>query len=414
MSATESTILRPAAPSGAAGVPAPRVRAPREPGSPRPLLWVLTGRGIAAAALGLVLIGLGLWWHYSTLLGIGSALVLAVGAEVVLVLRRVRLRAERTITPTVVERHGECVAEVEVHGRLPRLVRASVRDRVGRQSISVPVETTQVHYRVPTLRRGLMEVGPLAVDLGGVFGLAARSGEEGDATHVRVLPRFVPARGIVHGRRRSAVGADESMEQGGTDLVGLHEYVPGDDLRRLHWATSARSGILMVRDDAEPATPHLTVVLDDRGASYADHGTTDTDFEDAVEVAFALCRAALRLNQPAHLLTFSGFADVAVSTRLGAAEADAQQLYAALAEVQVTEEPVRGRLPQRALDCVAVVSGSRAEMVELEDIAARGAHPVVLLVDHTTSVQPPSRGAATVLRGPRSIDLTRLWDRAVA
>ncbi|GAB3715371.1 DUF58 domain-containing protein [Mariniluteicoccus flavus] len=398
--------------------PPPRptpVRAAREEPGVRPVWWVLTPRGIGALVVGVVLLVLGLVWRYSTLLGIAVALLLALVVEVVLVSRRVRLTAERVVTPPVVERHAECMATVTLSGRPPRLVRSTVNDRVGRHRIVVSMDEPTVRYRVPTLRRGLMEVGPLSVNLAGTFGLAARSGERGGITHVRVLPRSVPARGVMRGRRRSAVGADESLEHGGTDLVGLHEYVPGDDLRRLHWATSARSGILMVRDDAEPSTPHLTVVLDDAGASYADHGTTDTDFEDAVEVAFALCRAALRQNQPVHLLSTSGAVDVVVSERIGAAEVDAQRLYAALAEVQASEGGSGSmRLPKRALDCVAVVSGSEATLNSLEMSASRGATGVILIVDHTTSVSPPSGGSATILRGPRSIDLTQLWDRAVS
>ena len=39
------------------------------------------------------------------------------------------------------------------------------------------------------------------------------------------------------GTRRTAVGNDTAGELGGTDLVGLHEYAMGEDLRRLHWAT---------------------------------------------------------------------------------------------------------------------------------------------------------------------------------
>lgn len=375
---------------------------------------MLTRRGVGVLVVGLVLVGLAVWWHYSTLLGIGAALLLALVVEVLLVSRRTSVSAEREVSPLVVERHGECTATIRVTGRLPGLVRTAVRDRVGRQLVHVALDSAETGYRVPTLRRGLMAVGPLVVDVVGTFGLAARSSEQGQVVHVRVLPRSVPARGVVRGRRRSSVGADESLDHGGTDLVGLHEYIPGDDLRRLHWATSARSGILMVRDDAEPASPHLTVVLDDRGASYADHGATDTDFEDAVEVAFALCRAALDQNQPVHLLSTTGAVDVVVAARIGAAEVDAQRLYAALAEIDVVDGTMGLRLPGRALDCVAVVSGSEAALPELEAIASRGATGVLLLVDHTTSVQQPSRGSATILRGPRSIDLTRLWDRAVS
>ena len=51
-------------------------------------------------------------------------------------------------------------------------------------------------------------------------------------------PRIVPLTSMAMGHRRALTGGDDSAELGGTDLVGLHEYTMGDDLRRLHWATS--------------------------------------------------------------------------------------------------------------------------------------------------------------------------------
>jgi uncharacterized protein (DUF58 family) len=218
------------------------------------------------------------------------------------------------------------------------------------------------------------------------------------------------------------VGADESVEHGGTDLVGLHEYVPGDDLRRLHWATSARTGQLMVRDDADPATPHLTVVLDDIASHYADHNDVDTDFEDAVEIAFALCRAAAEQRQPVHVVTVSGAVDVAVSERAGSAEPDQRRMYAALADVQLSSVAIqhgrpgdraRGMRLARGLDAVAVVSGARAPLEQLSDVASRGSTGVVLLVD-PEDTKATTAGSVQILRAPNSTHLARLWDRAVA
>ena len=123
------------------------------------------------------------------------------------------------------------------------------------QQVQVDLDASEVDYRVPTLRRGLLEVGPLTVNRIGLFGLAMTSRAQGQVDHVRVLPRLIPVRELARGRRRSAVGADESVEHGGTDLVGLHEYVPGDDLRRLHWATSARTGSTSTPSPTAPRSP---------------------------------------------------------------------------------------------------------------------------------------------------------------
>lgn len=273
-----------------------------------------------------------------------------------------------------------------------------------------------MRYRVPTAHRGLITVGPLSILRVGFFGFAVAITVHEAIDHVRVLPRLVPVHHLPRGRRRSAVGADESAEHGGTDLVGLHEYVPGDDLRRLHGPTSARTGRLMVRDDAEPATPHLTIVLDDTAAHYADADGHKQHFEDAVEVAFALCDLAEELNQPVHLVTLSGVVDESVTESVDTGP-DRRGIRLALAEVQpsvveLAEEAVRGLRLARGLDTVAVISGALAPVEVFTELAARGSTGALLLVgpDHPAV---RSAEAVTILGGPTSVDLARLWDRAV-
>lgn len=383
----------------------------------RKAFWFFTTRGVGVLALALGLIGSGIWASYYSLLGIGLALLVAVILELVAVALPARIKVWRSIDPVVVERHGDCFAELTVDGTVSGLVRTTVSDRVGRQSVDVEMNAEAVTYRVPTRRRGLLEIGPLVVSSIGLFGLAMNSRPQGQVDYVRVLPRLVPLVEMARGRRRSAVGADESVEHGGTDLVGLHEYVPGDDLRRLHWATSARTGMLMIRDDADPSTPHLTVVLDDRADHYRVVNEDETEFEDAVEVAFALCHAAIMAGNPLHLVTTSGVIDVPVSERLGAAEVDAQLVYAALAEVQPGEAEDEIRLPSRALDSVAVTSGSEAPVDELALLAGRGATGVVLVVDsevgESVGSQSGSGGSVSMLRAGDSVRLAQLWDRTI-
>lgn len=387
----------------------------------RPGWKLLSTHGVVVLLVAAALLGAGLWWRYASLIGVAAGLLLAVALDVLAVARTPRLEVRRTVNPPVVHRHGGCTATLEITGRPPALARMTVTDRAGRHDRRVELKASRVTYRVPTERRGLIEIGPLTINRVGPFGLAMASGVLGAIDRVRVLPQRIPLREMVPGRRRSAVGADESAEHGGTDLVGLHEYVPGDDLRRLHWATSARTGQLMVRDDADPATPRLTVVLDDIAAHYADHGRADTDFEDAVEIAFALCRAATAQRQPVHLVTLSGTVDVEASQRAASAEPDQQRMYAALADLQPSpvdwhevqpRDRGRGMRLARGLDAVAVVSGSRASLEELSMVAARGSTGVVLLVD-PEETGATTAGSVQILRASHSTELARLWDRAV-
>jgi uncharacterized protein (DUF58 family) len=265
-----------------------------------------------------------------------------------------------------------------------------------------------VTYAIPTQRRGVLTVGPLVVRHRSVAGFAESSTSLGGSVRVRVLPRVLPVRGMPSGVTRGHTGADERVEHGGTDLVGLREYVPGDDLRRLHWATSARTGSLMVREDADPSQAYLTVLLDDRAASY-----TDGDIEEAVEVVASLAVAAINTDHGLRLLTVCEQLELAEHATTGE-RGDAVGLVAGLAEIQARPcERPPPPLPPAALDVVVVVTGQAADLGPLLSEAGRAAVGVMVIVDPRLARPAVTGGSVTVLRGASSTDLLAAWDRAV-
>jgi uncharacterized protein (DUF58 family) len=267
----------------------------------------------------------------------------------------------------------------------------------------------KVEYPIPTHTRGLLRVGPLTLSRRGLAGLARARTVVGDVVEVRVVPRVLPVRGLPGGVRRGHVGADERVERGGTDLVGLREYVPGDDLRRLHWATSARTGTLMVREDADPARPHLAVVLDDRAEGYA--GVED--IEDAVEVAASLVTVAVAEGHPVRLVSTSGAVDVELPA--GAVDADASVVLAALADLKPSDGPPTSRsLPIRDLDVVAVVCGAKADLSALALEAGRASVGVVLTVDPAPGSPISAVGSVLLLSNPKAEGLLDAWNTAVS
>ncbi|MFL6122480.1 DUF58 domain-containing protein [Actinophytocola sp.] len=375
----------------------------------------LTARGVSALVLGLLLVALGIWWRYPGVLGFGAALVLLVAAAVGSVLLPAPVRAERTVRPPTVRRLGACTGTLALTSTSRRLtVRLDAVDLIGGTPIGIAVPPlragaqTTVDYPIPTTRRGLLPVGPVELRRPGLAGLAAARLSLGDVTEVRVVPRVLPVRGLPSGARRGHVGADERVERGGTDLVGLREYVPGDDLRRLHWATSARTGVLMVREDADPARPHLAVLLDDRAGSHPDAD----GFEDAVETAASLVAAAVAGGHPVRLMSASGGVDIEVPAGVG----EDDTTLRALAGIQtVSDVDTALSVPVRDLDVVAVVSGAGAERAALLLEAGRASVGVVMVVDPTAD-RPSAHavGGALVLAGARVEDLVSLWDTVVA
>ncbi|MGW5052383.1 DUF58 domain-containing protein [Actinokineospora sp. NPDC004072] len=358
----------------------------------------MTARGAVVLAAGALCAGCGLWWRYPGLAALGFALVAVVLLSVVVVLVAAPVDATREVRPRTVPRLAACTGSVAVTGmgRLP----VEVVDLVGGSPVALDIpESGRVSYPVPTERRGVVAVGPLTVRRHGPAGLAVSSRVVAGEVSVRVVPRVLPVRGLPAGARRGQVGADERVERGGTDLVGLREYVPGDDLRRLHWATSARTGTLMIREDADPARPHLAVLLDDREPAH-----TAESFEEAVEVAASLVASAAAAGHPVRLLSASGSVDVEVL------EPDAAEALAALADVEASAVEGVAPVPVRDLDVVAAVGAFAVD--ELILAAGRGAFGVVLAVGSDESVS--AGGAVLVLRGPSAESLLRAWDSVVA
>lgn len=379
----------------------------------------LTARGWATSLLGVLLVIAGLAWHYPLVAGIGGALLLVVVAEVVSVLATSDVVVHREVSPTVVVRHEPCTGTLKLTGRRRRgLLRFDAMDQV--DGTLVPVElpetprssTVAVSYPIPTPRRGLLPVGPVHLRRYGLAGMAAKSTETGRVEQVRVLPRRIPLGGLMPGHRHAPAGSDLSLEYGGTDLVGLHEYAMGDDLRRLHWPTSARTGTLMVREDADPAEPQVCVLLDDRAASYAGSGEP---FEEAVELVAALCRVTVDHGYPLRFRTISGRHGVQVPgspTRLP--QREAHDLDWLLAEIGRTDVATASRDLPPGQDIAVVVTGSEADRHELGLLLGDAATRVVAAVDPMPLVAAEQRAGVLLLRGAGSLSLAAAWDEAAA
>lgn len=386
----------------------------------RGTLGTTTGRGRVMFLAGLLLLGAGIAWHYPLVAALGGCFVLLVTAEVVSIAVADRIDAARSIDPTVVVRQERCTGRLVVHGHRRRgLVRLDVSDRVDGALVPIalpdrttPEDDAQIVYAIPTPRRGLVDVGPVQVRLTGLTGMAARSSEAGSVDQVRVLPRRVPLTGMMRGHRRAVDGIGASPEFGGTDLTGLHDYVPGDDLRRLHWATSARTGTLMVREDAEPSEPHLCVILDDRAASYL--GDIDL-FEEAVEIAAAICRAGTTSGGPVRLTTASGRHSVHVpGSVVVRARREQQELEWLFADIDLTAAGRPVEATPRDADIAVAVTGPGADPRELGLALGTAPTRVLAISDPAPLVSANQEAGLLVLRGQTSGALAMLWDQAVA
>lgn len=176
-------------------------------------------------------------------------------------------------------------AELRGDGRLRARVRRS-RDRLS------------LTYRVRATRRGRWRLGPLEVRRTDPLGLASAVGPLGRTALLAVRPRVWPLSGLPPAGTSDLDTAASGTRHPSADDAALREYSPGDDLRRVHWASSARRGGLVVRQDERSARRVATVLLDlpiDRAAT-----------ERAVELAASVATALHRAGHPVTLLTAQG------------------------------------------------------------------------------------------------------------
>lgn len=170
------------------------------------------------------------------------------------------------------------VVEDAVHGLgVARFATARVR----------PDRPAVARYEVHCRSRGIFPVGPVSVVVGDPFGLCERRHVAGGRDRLTVYPRVERLSGLppVQGLDPSVRAARSSFApHGGEEFFTLREYQVGDDLRRVHWPSSAKRDSLIIRQLEIPWQARALVVLDVRAESYPVPGA----FEQAVRGAAAV------------------------------------------------------------------------------------------------------------------------------
>ncbi|SNY25859.1 Protein of unknown function DUF58 [Paractinoplanes atraurantiacus] len=265
------------------------------------------GAGLILAAAGLVAVGFRYGYPDLALLGAagGVALVCAVGFA----LWRPRLGVERVADPDRVAR-GEAARMTLTVRNTSRMRAANLvaSDRCGGGAVPVPLlrlrpgRDTTVDYPVPTSRRGVVPVGPLRVTRGDPLALVTLSRTYGGIAHVWVHPRIHLLRAVPAGMARGLDGRIDKVPQGTITFDTLREYVIGDEMRRVHWRSSAKVGELMVREQLDTSEPTVVVLLDDRAVAHPEvrDGVAES-FEAACEAAASIVAAAVREDLPVSL-----------------------------------------------------------------------------------------------------------------
>ena len=353
----------------------------------------MTSRGwaVLSAALVSLLAGKLLGLEDLFLVGAGLLVVLAVALVYVRVVTP-QLAATRRVLPARV--HAGSASRVEltvVNQAARRSPVLSVRDpfdqgaRWARFLVAPlgPGEVARAAYRLPTEQRGVFDLGPLQVVVSDPFGMATRMMEAAPGTRLTVFPRVetVGPPPSSHGDDPLA-GADHprAFSGGGEDFYALRPYVRGDDLRKVHWLSTARAGDLMLRQDEMPWQSRSTLLLDTR-VSTCPPGA----LEVLVSAAASVVVAAARHDGLQRVLTVSGY-DSGSASSSAHTEAILEHL-AGLRPSETPMAPVLGTLRRAQAGGTLVVMttalASAADLGALTGLRARFGVVTLVIVERS-------------------------------
>lgn len=262
----------------------------------RPIGWLVLAGGVV-----LVLLGALLGWAEPAIIGVAALAVLLL--SVPWLGGRTRVAVDLVLDPDRVSAGGTVTASL--------LVRNPGTARTGALLLDLPVGASTQRYDLPglaagaeheetftirTQRRGVIAVGPALTRRGDPLGLLSRDVRWSGVREVLVRPPMLPLESLGGGLLRDLEGVStESVSQADLAFHALREYVPGDDLRHVHWRSSAKlssstgASSLLVRQYLDTRRSHATLVVDDERSAWG----SDDDFETAMEVVASVVARAL-------------------------------------------------------------------------------------------------------------------------
>lgn len=369
----------------------------------------LTGRGQVFLALGVVVVVIGTVLGFPDVTRAGVLLVCLPALAVIVGWRPVPpLSVQRLAQPALLPPERPARVELSIRGRGNRLSPLQIAEeevapllgpaprfllpRMGRG------ERHTVVYRVSSPVRGAHQLGPLRLERRDPFGLTTAQLALPGTTQLLVLPRIEalgPQRVRSGGRGREGQ-VPHMVALHGEDDASIRAYRDGDDLRRVHWPTTAHRGELMVRQEDRPARRRAVLLLDTRVAPYHRAGEA---FEWAVS---AVASVAVHLAE-------DGYAVHAV----GAGDPAATHLPSVLRSLAVVQ-PTADRLTPLVREAHALTAEGAVVVAVVADHDAEALLPV-------PAVRAPGNlGVALVLetasfagyRGGDDGDLTSLFTAA--
>ena len=381
--------------------------------------WLLAGIAVALVVAGRLLGTLELF-----LLGVVTA-VLVIGCCLYVRAVRPTIDLVRELHPPRV--HAGTPSRVDLRVRnlgtraTPVLgLRDAVSRTRGAHLIVGPLDpgtSVRAAYRLPTDRRGVLQIGPLQTVRTDPFGLASITTEASGISELTIYPHIDEVRPIPQTTGNDPMaGADHpnALGRSGEDFYALRRYVVGDDLRRVHWPSTARHDELMVRQDELPWQARATLLVDVRATT-----NTAESLELLISAAASIVNACGRRQDLIRLVNTDG-----TDSGFAAGHAHIDSIMEHLASVEASPDPsflrVVDRLARSSTGGALVVLVANMPSDELEQLSRlRNRFGSVLIVQFERSSWDPTVPSANAAGRDRILRVTagrpfpEVWNAAV-
>lgn len=284
----------------------------------RSLLAGFTIRGTSFLAAGAVATLAGLFLDERDLVSVGALLIaLPLLAALAASRARYRLSCGRSVSPPRVPagQTARVTLRLENVSRLPTgllLAEDTVPYALGTRPRYVlnGIERggiRELSYPLRSDLRGKFVIGPLDIRIADAFGLVELGRSFSSHTTFVVTPRVVALpRAVVAGSwMGDGDGTTRAAAAAGEDDVIPRAYRDGDELRRVHWRSTARYGELMVRREEQRWRNRVMLLLDTRRGAHSGADATSS-FEFAVSAAASIGVHLAREGLDGQLITDAG------------------------------------------------------------------------------------------------------------
>jgi uncharacterized protein (DUF58 family) len=284
----------------------------------RDALQGLTTRGRSFMAAGLAVLIAAIATSQKDLLRVSILLLaLPVVSALVVARTRYRLSSRRRLSSarTAAGQESAVTLRLDNISRLPTgllLVEDKVPYVLGSRPRFVldrvePRGRREVTYTVRSDVRGRYSLGPLTIRLTDPFGMCElqRSFSSRDTLVVTPQVHQLPHVALAGEWTGSGESRARSLASAGEDDAGVREYRVGDDLRRVHWRSTARLDKVMVRREEQPWQARATVLLDSRSTAHGGEGP-GSSFEWSVSAAASVGVHLVRSGYHVRLVTDTG------------------------------------------------------------------------------------------------------------